>query len=144
MTNTLANPHPAPVALGKVSERKGARQHLDVAGRAHCGAGRGTIAAATRWAVDATVDTTTVCRRCLKALRAALAANLTAETAAGAAHMLAPADVATRRDADLLADMRAFHARLAADAEPAPVAWNHRDLILAELRAGTTYADLAA
>lgn len=132
-TTTATTPEAAAVTIGKVSERKGARQHLDVAGRAHCGAGRGTIAAATRWIVDGTVALQTVCRRCIKALRAALAE---ATDAAGrdAAYMLTPAAEAAARDAELAADLRAFHAELAEAARPAPAPWNHRELLLAELR----------
>jgi hypothetical protein len=125
-----------PVLIGKVSDRKGARQHLDVAGRAHCGAGRGVIAAATRWEVDATVVTDTVCRRCLKALRAALAAAAAVHTAAAdAAYYLTPPAQAAARDAELAADLFAFHTRRQAEAAAPAPAWNHRELLLAELAA---------
>ena len=62
------------ITLGKVSARKGARNHLDVTGRAHCGAGRGIIADATRTTANGDLNIAGVCRRCLKALRATVAA----------------------------------------------------------------------
>jgi hypothetical protein len=128
--------------IGKVTERKGARWHLDIRGRAHCGAGRGVIAAATRWVADATIEVAKVCRRCIKALRAAVAETAAAGdvAGAGAAHMLMPPAEAAAYDRDLLADMRAFHdARTAArDAEHARIAansWTHRERLLARLAA---------
>lgn len=151
MTNTLASVAAvAAVILGKVSERKGARLHLDTAGRAHCGAGRGTIAADTRRQLDGDADATTVCRRCIKAIRAALAAAVAAyDTADGP---MTPAEIAARDAAGLLAtpaERAARDAQVAAgivaaararreaqDAELAAIAagsWNHRERLLAEL-----------
>lgn len=136
----------AQVMIGRVSTRKNARQHLDTAGRAHCGAGTGVIAAATRWAVDGSVATETVCRRCIKALRTALAAQPDTDTAAaGAALFLAtPADAA-REDAALLADLRTFQAGLAAQRAQFPQTeadrlgmtdWEYRHHVRARLAAG--------
>lgn len=135
MRSTLASVATTPVIIGKVSNRKGARQHLDIAGRAHCGAGRGTTSADTRWVVDGTVDTATVCRRCLKALRAALAeAAATHPAAADAAYMLTAPAEAAERDAALAADLLAFHRQRAADRQPAPIDPFYRENLLAELR----------
>jgi hypothetical protein len=123
------------VTIGKVSTRKGARYHLDTLGLAHCGAGTGRIMAATRWVADGTVQLTTVCRRCLKALRARLAdAATTGDVyAADAAYTLTPADEAARRDASLLEDIRATLA--ARWAPPPPLTWEqqqrHRAALLA-------------
>lgn len=102
------------VTIGRVSTRKGARQHLDTLGRAHCGAGTGITMAATRWTVDGTVHTDTICRRCLPALRTRLAeaAQAGCPDADAAAYMLAPADVAEARDAALLADISAHLTRV--------------------------------
>lgn len=137
MRSTLATATPAPVIVGKVSDRKGARTHLDILGRAHCGAGRGIIAAATRWEVDGTVLPATVCRRCIKALRAALAEAATVHQAAtDAAYVLVTPEVAAARNTALLADLIAFHTRRAAEAAPPAPAWNHRELLLAELANG--------
>jgi hypothetical protein len=56
--------------VAKVTHTKGARLHLDNAGHATCGSGRGrTIATTARPLADA--DHTQLCRRCLPALRAA-------------------------------------------------------------------------
>lgn len=108
------------IIIGKVSALEGARQHLDVLGRAHCGAGSGRTIAATRWRADATLRLSEVCRRCLKALRkrteAAASAGDTA--AADAVIALEPAD--PRRDAALLADIRA-HLRRVHTPEPTPL-----------------------
>jgi hypothetical protein len=150
MTNTLATV--ADVILGKVTERKGARLHLEVAGRAHCGAGRGIIAEATRRTADGELNPGAVCLRCRKALRAALAGVLDAATAAGgmmtpaeanarnAANLFAtPAEIAAR-DAEIAAGIRAAARarREAQDAELARIAagsHEHRVRLLAELAA---------
>jgi hypothetical protein len=162
MTNTLAAI--ADVILGKVSERKGARLHLEVAGRAHCGAGRGIIAEATRRVADADLNPGAVCLRCRKALRAALAGVLDAAAAAGgimtpaeanarnAANLFAtPAELAAR-DAELAEGIRrqARERREAQDAELAAIAagsHTHRLRLLAELAAmpmPAGFEDLAA
>ncbi len=105
MRDTTAQP--GQVTIGKVTNRKGARNHLDINGRAHCGAGRGTIDPATRRVPDATINTGAVCLRCRKALRAALAARPADDiAAAGAAHYLQPDDEATAYDTQLAADIR--------------------------------------
>jgi hypothetical protein len=140
----------AAVILGKVSERKNARLHLDTGGRAHCGAGRGIIAADTRRYADGDLPAATVCLRCRKALRAALAEVLAAaETAGGAmtraesdardaANLFAtPAELAAR-DAEIAAGIRAAARarREAQDAELARIAAgsnDHRLRLLAEL-----------
>lgn len=133
------------VIIGKVSTRKNARQHLDTDGRAHCGAGRGIIFDDTRWAVDITVDRDTVCRRCTKALRAALAARPSGdEHAHGAALVLAPAAEAMAADAELAADILAFHrdraAAKAAERTPAQAlglnAASYQKRLLAALMGG--------
>lgn len=151
MTNTLANPTAAPVILGRVTERKGARLHLDTAGRAHCGAGRGTIAADTRRQLDGDADATTVCRRCIKAIRAALAAILDAAAAVGgamtnaetnardAANLFATPAERAAREAELAAGIvaAARAKRAAQDADMARIAagsWSHRERLLEELR----------
>ena len=124
------------VTIGKVSTRKGARWHLDVVGFAHCGAGTGRTMAATRWIADGTVELATVCRRCLKALRTRLADAETAGdiSAKAAAYVLAPADVAAARDADLMRDLRAFHRELATrNAPPAPLTWEQQQAHRARL-----------
>jgi hypothetical protein len=150
MTNTLAIATGTAVILGKVTERKGARLHLDTAGRAHCGAGRGTIAADTRRQLDGDADALTVCRRCIKAIRAALAAILDAAAAAGG--MMTPAEAIARdaanlfatpaeraaRQAEIAAGIRAAARakRAAQDEELARIAagsWDHRERLLAEL-----------
>lgn len=162
MISTLAAV--AEVIIGKVSERKGARNHLDVAGRAHCGAGRGTIAEATRRAIDGDLDATSMCRRCVKALRTTLAGVIAAaETAGGpmtraetaardAANLFAtPAETAARA-AELAAGILTFHQarRADEDAELAAIAagsWDYRARLLAELASGPVpagFEDLAA
>lgn len=109
------------VIIGKVSNRNGAREHLDVLGRAHCGAGNGITMQATRWQVDATLNVERICRRCLKALRARLAEASAGgcEYAKGAAYMLEPADQAAARDRLMLADMRS-HLRAVRNPGPTP------------------------
>jgi hypothetical protein len=96
------------VIIGKVSTRTNARDHLDVHGRAHCGAGNGVTMQATRWQLDATVIVERICRRCIKALRRRLAEQAATgdQHSAGAAHMLAPADQAAAADRLMLSDMR--------------------------------------
>lgn len=108
------------ILIGKVSTLPTAREHLDVHGRAYCGAGRGIIAAATRWRVDATVTVAGICRRCLKMLRRLLgeAAERGDVAAAGAAVFLAPVDPAG--DAAIIAGMRAHIRRMQAPA-PTPL-----------------------
>lgn len=138
------------VILGKVSDRKGARLHLDTGGRAHCGAGRGVIDENTRRAADGELPTATVCLRCRKALRAALAAVLDAAAQLGgemtaaeaaarnAANLFAtPAELAAR-DAEIAAGIRAENRRRREeqDRELAAIAagsWNRRERLLAEL-----------
>lgn len=128
------------VTVGKVSTRKDAREHLDILGRAHCGAGNGRTMAATRWTVDATVNIARVCRRCLKALRTRLAEAAAGgdEYAASAATMLAPAD--PRADDALIADIRA-HLRNVHTPPPTPAETlgitgdEYRRRLLAELAA---------
>lgn len=147
----------AQVTIGRVTTRKGARTHLDINGRAHCGAGRGIIDPATRWVADATVDPAVVCRRCIKALRAALAAQPADDiAAAGAALYLQTPEQATAHDAALAADLRGFHAHLAATRHQPSLAERqgitgdaYRRQLLAELTtaplpAGFTQADLIA
>lgn len=56
--------------VAQVTTATGARLHLDNAGNAHCGAGNGrTIATTARPLADATPEL--LCRRCIKAIRAA-------------------------------------------------------------------------
>lgn len=56
--------------VAKVTTATGARLHLDNAGNAHCGAGNGrTIATTAKPLADANADM--LCRRCIKAIRAA-------------------------------------------------------------------------
>lgn len=162
MISTLAAV--AEVIIGKVSERKGARNHLDVAGRAHCGAGRGTIAEATRRAIDGDLDATNMCRRCIKALRTTLAGVIAAAELAGgpmtraetaardaAALFATPAERAAR-EAELAAGIiaAARGRRAAEDAERERIAagsWDYRARLLAELAAGPMpagFEDLAA
>jgi len=127
------------ILIGKVSVRPNAREHLDVHGRAYCGAGSGFTSAATRWRVDATVIVERVCRRCLKALRRLLAEAAEAgdAAAAGAAVFLAPVDPA--RDAGIIAGMRDHIRRMNAP-EPTPLersgldADTYRRRLLASLR----------
>lgn len=128
------------ITLGKVTGIAGAREHLDVHGRAHCGAGSGRTIAGTRWAVDGTLVADGVCRRCLQALRARLAEAAAAgdQAAADAAYMLEPAD--PRRDAALLADIRAHLTAVhTPDPTPAELAGmtgdEFRRRLLADLRA---------
>lgn len=145
------------VTIGKVSNRKGARDHLDIHGRAHCGAGRGIIDPATRRVPDATIDTTAVCRRCLKALRAALDARPADDiAAAGAAHYLqTPAEAAThdsRLADDVRSHLRAVHAARHQPTEATRLGLtgdDYRRRLLADLAgdplpAGFTTADLLA
>lgn len=108
------------ILIGKVSTLEGARWHLDILGRAHCGAGRGRTLAATRWRVDATVPLDEVCKRCLKALRRRVAEAEAAGDAyaTGAVVALRPDD--PRRDAALIADIRE-HLRRAHTPEPTPL-----------------------
>lgn len=160
MTNTVAAP-----IIGKVTERKGARNHLVIDGRAHCGAGRGVIAEATRREVNGDTPAESVCRRsCRKALRAALAELVASfATALGA---MSPAEAAARdaaalfatptelaaRQAEIAEGILRFHRerREAADAEAARIAagsWDHRERLLAELAAMPLppgFEDLAA
>jgi hypothetical protein len=108
------------IIIGKVSALEGAREHLDVLGRAHCGAGNGRTIAATRWRADATLRLSGICKRCLKALRKRIADAAAAgdTAAAGAVIALEPDD--PRRDAALLADIRA-HLRRVHTPEPTPL-----------------------
>lgn len=56
--------------VAKVTTATGARDHYDVAGNAHCGAGNGrTLATTTKPLADANPEL--LCRRCIKAIRAA-------------------------------------------------------------------------
>lgn len=165
MKSTLASVAAvAAVILGKVSERKGARNHLEVAGRAHCGAGRGEIHADSRRQLDGDTDATTVCRRCVKALRAALAAAVAAYDATDGP--MTPAEIDAReaaslfatpaeraaRQAELAAGIVAFHQarRAEQDAEAERIAaasWDYRERLLAELANGPMpagFEDLAA
>lgn len=128
------------IFLGKVSTIRNARQHLDVLGRAHCGAGRGSTITATRWRADATIRIADVCRRCLKALRRAVAsAAATGDTyAADAAIALEPND--PRRDDALVADIRAHLSHVYAP-QPTPrelagvPSYQYAERLLKELRA---------
>lgn len=61
---------PDSVTVGQVTTRKGYRLHLADTGRAHCGAGRGRIIAARTLTSD---HQPVLCRRCLKAIRRAIA-----------------------------------------------------------------------
>lgn len=130
------------VIIGRVSARKGARQHLDVAGRAHCGAGNGITAAATRWVVDGTVQLATVCRRCIKALRKALAAQAEAGdlVAADAAYAVATPEQVAAREAELAAAINAHLAQVNIP-EPTPAetlglfGYQYQQRLLAELAA---------
>lgn len=159
MTNTLAAV--AEVILGKVSDRKGARLHLDTGGRAHCGAGRGIIAEDSRRAATGDLTPATVCLRCRKALRAALAETIAAAATAGgtmttaemhardAANLFATPGELAARDAELAAGIRAAARarREAQDAELAAIAagsWDHRERLLAELAAMPLPAGFAA
>lgn len=141
---TAARPFDLPAAehiiIGKVSTLKNARWHLSILGRAHCGAGTGRTAAATRWRVDGSVTREQVCRRCLKTLRRRLAENAASGDvyAQAADTMLAPDD--PRRDAEMLADIRIQLTRSGA-LEPGPLELagldphTYRRRLLAELTA---------
>lgn len=136
------------INIAKVSTRPAARDHYDVAGRAYCGAGSGITSAATRWRPDATVNVARVCRRCLKALRVALATAAAAgdQYAAGAAEFLAPAD--PRRDAALVESIRAT-VRAARTPDPTPLELSgltqeaYRARLLGELATVGGYEELA-
>lgn len=130
----------AQVVIGKVSNRKNARWHLDILGRAHCGAGRGITAAATRWSVDGTIELASVCRRCLKALRVRLAEQPAGDAyASDAAYALAPAEQVAAREAELIPAIRA-HVRAMRQLPPTPAEdaglepWEYARRLLAELR----------
>ncbi|GLY08197.1 hypothetical protein [Actinoplanes sp. NBRC 101535] len=127
------------IHTGKVTTRSGARTHYDIRGLAHCGAGTGRTHTATRQRADATTDLTTICRRCLPALRRALADAATTgdPAAASAALALRPPAQAALEDAARLAELRAFHTRLAHERRQLPVTPpNYRRRLLAALDAG--------
>jgi hypothetical protein len=140
------------ILIGKVSARPNAREHLDVHGRAYCGAGRGITAAATRWRVDGTVVTDRVCRRCLKTLRRLLAEAATAgdQYASDAAYFLEPAGPArAAADVAMISSIRAT-VRAAAVPPATPLERSgldpeaYRRRLLAELDAQGGYEELAA
>lgn len=88
-----------------VTNRKAARRHLDVAGRAHCGAGSGRTLGGTRRQVAGNINLAGVCKRCLPELRRRVAGML--ETAALGERwfdMYAAADEALRTPAQIAAE----------------------------------------
>ncbi len=110
------------IHIGRVTRRKNARSHLVVGERAHCNAGgsRDVIADTLDEACSAYLLRSVICRRCRKALIAAL----TAESDAGADYATdalvtltpPPADEQARLDAAMLDGIRAN----VAAANPAP------------------------
>lgn len=58
----------AVISVGRVSDRKNARLHLAIGNLAHCGAGNGRINGPSRTLAAEAV--TTMCGRCVKAVRA--------------------------------------------------------------------------
>lgn len=123
------------VVIGQVTQRKGARFHLDITGRAHCGAGAGIILTDTRAEVDATSSRLPLCRRCAKALRLHLteAAELGSIAAADALYWLTPAPQAADQDAALLASIRGHLAAVWAE-DPDPT-WDEQQARRRELLA---------
>lgn len=134
------------VTLGRVTTREDARQHLNIHGLAYCGAGTGRTIKATRHEIDGTAVLEAICLRCLPALRrhVAAAAATGDPYAADAAYAIAPADVVAAREAELTADLATFHTHLAAQRNtlPAPLTWDARQALRAELLGTPTTADL--
>lgn len=113
--------------LGRVSTRAGARLHLDVLGRAHCGAGTGRIRGAGRELERA--DAPLVCRRCNRRLR-----ELMVDAIAEANRRRGPSARARLADLYRIDDALRTPARVAADtATAAGIAGNIRAARVGEL-----------